>query len=121
MSGFLERRFTAQDGLSLYYREYSDPLAPATPELDPAPGGRRTEQGADHRARDGRRQQQHVHDAFTVHGVAFFADADPAGVGFGQIDELGRGPGMQSEAVDQSDLRRFHCRSSSRCRTSTVS
>ena len=33
MTGFLARRYTAQDGLSLYYRAYGDPLAPATPVL----------------------------------------------------------------------------------------
>ena len=33
MSEFRERRFTSQDGLSLYYRDYGDPLATATPVL----------------------------------------------------------------------------------------
>ena len=33
MSEFRERRFTSQDGLSLYYRDYGDPLAAATPVL----------------------------------------------------------------------------------------
>lgn len=33
MTGFRERRFTAQDGLSLYYRDYGDPLAVAVPVL----------------------------------------------------------------------------------------
>ena len=31
--GFRERRFRSQDGLELYYREYGDPRAPATPVL----------------------------------------------------------------------------------------
>ena len=30
---YRERRLTAQDGLSLYYRDYGDPLAEATPVL----------------------------------------------------------------------------------------
>jgi pimeloyl-ACP methyl ester carboxylesterase len=30
---FRERRYTAEDGLSLYYREYGDPLAPGVPVL----------------------------------------------------------------------------------------
>ncbi|MCG8545537.1 MAG: hypothetical protein MJE12_15165, partial [Alphaproteobacteria bacterium] len=28
MSAFRERRFTSQDGLSLYYRDYGDPMYP---------------------------------------------------------------------------------------------
>ena len=30
---FRERRYTAEDGLSLYYREYGDPLSPGVPVL----------------------------------------------------------------------------------------
>ena len=30
---YLEHRFTAQDGLSLYFRDYGDPASPATPVL----------------------------------------------------------------------------------------
>lgn len=33
MTGFRERRYTAQDGLSLYYREYGDPNSDTTPLL----------------------------------------------------------------------------------------
>lgn len=33
MSGFREHRYTSQDGLSLYYRDYGDPLADAVPVL----------------------------------------------------------------------------------------
>lgn len=33
MSAFREHRYTAQDGLSLYYREYGDPLATPVPVL----------------------------------------------------------------------------------------
>ncbi|MEM9683772.1 MAG: alpha/beta hydrolase, partial [Pseudomonadota bacterium] len=33
MSAFREHRYTAQDGLSLYYREYGDPLAVPVPVL----------------------------------------------------------------------------------------
>lgn len=33
MADFRERRYLSQDGLSLYYRDYSNPLAPATPAL----------------------------------------------------------------------------------------
>lgn len=33
MTAFEEHRYTAQDGLSLYYRSYGDPLARATPVL----------------------------------------------------------------------------------------
>ena len=33
MSGFREHRFTTQDGLSLYYRDYGDPLSGRTPVL----------------------------------------------------------------------------------------
>jgi hypothetical protein len=33
MTGFREHRFTAQDGLSLYYREYGDPLSDRAPVL----------------------------------------------------------------------------------------
>ena len=33
MSEFREHRFLSQDGLSLYYREYGDPMSPATPLL----------------------------------------------------------------------------------------
>jgi pimeloyl-ACP methyl ester carboxylesterase len=32
-AGFRERRYTCQDGLSLYFRDYGDPTAPATPVL----------------------------------------------------------------------------------------
>lgn len=32
-TAFRERRYTAQDGLSLYYREYGDPLSPGVPVL----------------------------------------------------------------------------------------
>lgn len=31
--GYRERRFSAQDGLDLYFRDYGDPLAPATPVM----------------------------------------------------------------------------------------
>lgn len=33
MADFRERRYLSQDGLSLYYRDYGDPLAPKTPVL----------------------------------------------------------------------------------------
>lgn len=33
MTVFRERRYLSQDGLSLYYRDYGDPLSPATPLL----------------------------------------------------------------------------------------
>jgi pimeloyl-ACP methyl ester carboxylesterase len=33
MTSFSEHRYTSQDGLSLYYRSYGDPLSPATPVL----------------------------------------------------------------------------------------
>lgn len=33
MASFRERRLTAQDGLSLYYRDYGDPLSPGLPML----------------------------------------------------------------------------------------
>ena len=33
MTTYRERRYTAQDGLSLYFREYGDPLAPGVPVL----------------------------------------------------------------------------------------
>ena len=33
MSDFVERRYTSQDGLSLYYREYGNPDLPGTPVL----------------------------------------------------------------------------------------
>jgi pimeloyl-ACP methyl ester carboxylesterase len=33
MAPFRERRFTTQDGLSLYYRDYGDPLSPRLPVL----------------------------------------------------------------------------------------
>lgn len=33
MSDYRERRYTSQDGLSLYFRDYGDPLSPAVPAL----------------------------------------------------------------------------------------
>ena len=33
MTEYLERRYLTEDGLSLYYRDYGDPLSPATPIL----------------------------------------------------------------------------------------